>query len=386
MPLTFEFATAGRILFGDGIVSRLPALAREFGSRAMVVHGASRERAQPLLSALTEAGVTCCSFGIRGEPTTHIAGEGAEAARAARCEMVLGLGGGSVLDGAKAIAALATNPGTALDYMEVIGKGLPIACDPLPLIAIPTTAGTGSEVTRNTVLLSPEHRVKASIRHARLLPRLALVDPQLMYSAPPAVTAAAGMDALTQLIEPYLSTRANPVTDGLALEGIARVARSLKRAFRDGQDRQAREDMAVASLFGGLCLANAGLGVVHGISGPLGGMFPAPHGAICAQLLPRAMRINLRAMRAREPGSIALERVTQVARVLTGQASAAAEQACEWLDVMCRTLGIPPLAQYGVAAGDVSALTEKSMAATSTKTNPILLTPAEVGEIISASL
>ncbi len=386
MPLSFEFATAGRILFGEGTLSQVPALTRELGSRAMVVHGAGPERAQTLLSALTDAGVTCLTFGIRGEPTTHMAAEGAQAARAAGCEMVIGIGGGSVLDGAKAIAALVTNPGPALDYMEVIGKGLPVATDPLPLIAVPTTAGTGSEVTRNTVLLSPEHRVKASIRHPRLLPRLAVIDPHVMYSAPPAVTAAAGMDALTQLIEPYLSTRANPLTDALAREGIRRVARSLERAFRDGQDRPAREDMAAASLFGGLCLANAGLGVVHGISGPLGGMFPAPHGAVCAQLLPRAMQVNVRAMRAREPGSISLERAAEVARLLTGHASARAEDATAWLDAMCRRLSIPPLAHYGVTSGDLPSLTEKSMAASSTKSNPIALTPAEVSEIIAASI
>jgi alcohol dehydrogenase class IV len=284
------------------------------------------------------------------------------------------------------VAALATNPGPALDYMEVIGRGLPVRVPPLPCIAIPTTAGTGSEVTRNTVLLSPEHRVKVSIRHPLLLPRVAVIDPELTYSTPPDVTAAAGMDALTQLIEPFLSIQANPLTDGLAREGMRRVARSLERAYASGSDPEAREDMALASLFGGLCLANSGLGVVHGISGPLGGMFTAPHGALCAQILPHALRINVRAMRARSPLAPGLARVHEVAALLTGDATAPPEDGVRWLEELCRRLQIAPLSQYGVTSKDIPALVGKSLAASSTKANPIELTSAEVAEIIEASL
>ena len=386
MRLPFEFATAARIIFGAGTVNQVAQLALGLGRNALVVHGARADRAYTLQAALEEAGIACGLCAIPGEPTLQMADEGASLARQSGYDLVIGIGGGSVLDGAKAVAALATNPGPALDYMEVIGRGLPVRVPPLPLIAIPTTAGTGSEGTRNTVLLSPEHRVKVSIRHPLLLPRIAVIDPELTYSASPAITAAAGMDALTQLIEPFLSIRANPLTDGLAREGMRRVARSLERAYASGSDAVAREDMALASLFGGLCLANSGLGVVHGISGPLGGKFAAPHGALCARILPHALRINVRAMRARTPLAPGLARAQEVAALLTGEAAATPEDGVTWLEQMCRHLEIAPLSQYGVTSEDIPALVEKSLAATSTKSNPIELTPAEVTEIIDASL
>ena len=386
MTLSFEFATAARILFGAGTINQVAQLALGLGRNALVVHGTRAARAYALQAALDEAGIACGLCSIPGEPTIQMADKGASLARQSGCDLVIGIGGGSVLDGAKAVAALATNPGPALDYMEVIGRGLPVRVPPLPCIAIPTTAGTGSEVTRNTVLLSPEHRVKVSIRHPLLLPRVAVIDPELTYSTPPDVTAAAGMDALTQLIEPFLSIHANPLTDGLAREGMRRVARSLERAYASGSDPEAREDMALASLFGGLCLANSGLGVVHGISGPLGGMFTAPHGALCAQILPHALRINVRAMRARSPLAPGLARVHEVAALLTGDAAAPPEDGVRWLEELCRRLQIAPLSQYGVTSKDIPALVGKSLAASSTKANPIELTSAEVAEIIEASL
>ena len=208
--------------------------------------------------------------------------------------------------------------GELLDYVEIIGRGQALTKPSAPFIAIPTTAGTGSEVTRNAVLASPEHRVKVSLRSPLMLARVALVDPELTYDLPPALTASTGLDALTQLIEPFVCLRANPMTDGLCVEGMRRAARSLRVAFTDGQNKSAREDMAVASLFGGLALANAGLGAVHGFAGPIGGMFPAPHGAVCAALLPHVMTANIRALRQRAPGSEALRRYDKVARLLTG--------------------------------------------------------------------
>ena len=204
-----------------------------------------------------------------------------------------------------------------LDYLEIVGRGKALANRSAPFIAIPTTAGTGAEVTRNAVLASPEHQIKVSLRSPHLLPRLAVIDPELTYDLPPALTASTGLDALTQLIEPYVCLRANPMTDGDCVEGIHRVARSLREAVFNGQNKSAREDMAMASLFGGLALANAGLGAVHGFAGPIGGVFPAPHGAICAALLPQVMAANLRALRQREPDSLRCA-VTRVATLLTG--------------------------------------------------------------------
>jgi alcohol dehydrogenase class IV len=296
------------------------------------------------------------------------------------------MGGGSAIDAGKAIAALLANGGDVLDYLEVIGKAQPLSRPSVPFIAIPTTAGTGSEVTRNAVLASPDDGVKASLRSPFMLPRLAVVDPELTYALPPAITASTGLDALTQLIEPYVSVRANPMTDAVCLVGMRRAAEALPRAWRDGSDREARRDMALASLFGGMALANAGLGAVHGFAAPLGGMFPAPHGAVCAALLPHAMEINIRALRARAAEGESLARYTVVARMLTGNAEARAEDGAAWVSRLCRELEIPPLATYGVRPEDVAALVEKAAQASSMKGNPIALTPDELAEVLTRAL
>ena len=275
--MNFEFATATRIVFGSGKLAEAGSIARGLGQRALLVTGADPARAARLGELLDKAGVEFVTFAVAGEPSVALAVAGAELARTGRCELVIACGGGSVIDAGKAIAALATNLGDPLDFLEVVGRGQPLRAAPLPFIAIPTTAGTGAEVTRNAVLAVPEQRVKVSLRSPLMLPRVALVDPELTLGLPPALTASTGLDALTQLLEPFVSGRANPFTDALCRDGLRRCARSLRRAFHDGQDAAAREDMALASLFGGLALANAGLGAVHGFAGPIGGMFPAPH-------------------------------------------------------------------------------------------------------------
>ena len=247
----------------------------------------------------------------------------------------------------KAIAAIATNGGEPLEFLEVVGKGRALKVPPLPFIAVPTTAGTGSEVTRNAVLGSPEHGVKASLRSPLMLPRIALVDPELTYGLPPAVTASTGLDALTQLIEPYVSVRANPLVDAICVEGIRRVAGALRRAYHDGADVAARRDMALGSLFGGLALANAGLGVVHGFAAPLGGTWKAPHGALCAAILPHGMAANVDALRARAPQHPALGRYATIASLLTGRNDARAEDGIDWVRELCVELNIPAAARLG---------------------------------------
>jgi alcohol dehydrogenase class IV len=299
---------------------------------------------------------------------------------------VIGFGGGSALDASKAIAALATNPGEALDYLEVVGKAQPLINVPLPIIAIPTTAGTGSEVTRNAVLLSPEKRVKVSLRHALMLPRLAVIDPLLTYSVPAGLSASTGMDALTQLIEPYLSVAANPITDSFCLEGITRATRSLRQVFQDGSNAAAREDMAFASLLGGMALANARLGAVHGFAGPLGGMFPAQHGDICARLLPVVMGANLRALRERKPDSNTLQRFERIASILTGNPHASAEDGIDWLDETCHLFSISSLGAHGVRVQDIPEVVAQARSASSMKGNPIELTDKELAEILQESL
>jgi alcohol dehydrogenase class IV len=380
---SFEFATATRIIFGAGSVQQLSPLAAELGRRALVVVGRSPERTAPVLEQLAAQRVATMTFQVVEEPTIAIAQEGTRLAREAGCELVIGIGGGSVLDAGKAIAALLTNPGDPLDYLEIIGAGKPLTHSSAPYVAVPTTAGTGAEVTRNAVLGSPEHGVKVSLRSPTMLPRVALVDPELAYSLPPDVTASTGLDALTQLIEPYVSNRANPLTDLFCRDGIVRVARSLRRAFEDGSDRPAREDMALASLYGGLALANARLGAVHGFAGPIGGQLLAPHGAICARLLPIVMAANLHALTTRQPDHPALPRYTEVARLLTGDQQAPAEAGVAWVETLCKLFGIPPLATYGLTPAAFPELVQKAAAASSMQGNPIKLQPDELHEILA---
>ena len=379
----FEFATSARILFGPGVLREAGPLAASLGRRALLICGRDQSRAQPLVRILAESKVESVLFSIPGEPTTGLAQAAGALGRAERCDLVIGFGGGSALDAAKAAAALLTNQGDLFDYLEVVGHAQPLPFLAAPGLAIPTTAGTGAEVTRNAVLASPEHRVKVSLRHASLLPRVALVDPELTYGLPPALTASTGLDALTQLIEPFVCNRANPMTDGLCREGLTRAARSLRRVCEDGTDTAAREDMAVASLFGGLALANAGLGAVHGFAAPIGGMFPAPHGAVCAALLPRIMEANVRALRQRAPNSPTLERYAEVARILTGRANAAIAEGIEWVAQLTTGLRIPKLGAYGITPTLIDSVVEKAALASSMKANPIVLTTTELAEALT---
>jgi alcohol dehydrogenase class IV len=325
-------------------------------------------------------------FPVASEPSISLVRQGVEVFRGAGCDLVIAIGGGSAIDAGKAIAAAAANPGDLLDYLEVIGKGRPLDRAPWPFIAVPTTAGTGSEVTRNAVLGSPDHGVKVSLRSPLMLPQVAIVDPVLTLGLPSAITASTGLDALTQLIEPYVSSRANPFTDGLCLDGIRYASASLPRAYGDGSDRDARTGMAYASLLGGLALANAGLGVVHGFAAPIGGMFDAPHGAVCAALLPAGMRANIAALRERDPQNGALERYREIARILTKDPEAIPEDGAEWVGALTAKLAIPSLASYGIRDRDVPELAAKASRANSMKANPIVLTTAELTATIGNSL
>lgn len=383
----FEFATAARIVFGVGVAAQVGLIAAEHGRRALVVTGRDPTRAEPVLAAIRAAGLATTIFPVAGEPTTADAARGTAIARAAACDLVIAIGGGSPLDAGKAIAALLTNPGDPLDYLEVVGRGRPLTADPAPFLAVPTTAGTGSEVTKNAVLAATDQRVKVSLRSAKMLPRAAIVDPALTLSLPPHVTADCGLDALTQLIEPFVSIKANPLTDALCRDGIARAARALPRACADGRDLGARTDMALASLYGGLALANAALGAVHGFAGPIGGMFPgAPHGAVCARLLPEVVRINTRALRERAPEHPALARHLEVASLVTGDPAATIDDLVAWLRTLVTSLQVRPLAAHGLAVADLPAIVDNARRASSMKGNPLPLTDAELHEALAAAL
>lgn len=384
--MTFEFATATRIVFGAGAVAQIGANVKNFGRRALVVTGRNPQRAEKLLANLSATGISSATFAVAGEPEISTIENGVAFAKKENCEFVMGFGGGSVMDAGKAIAAMLTNAGELLDYLEIIGRGKALTKPSAPFIAIPTTAGTGAEVTRNAVLASPEHQVKVSLRSPFMLPRIAVVDPELTYNLPPALTASTGLDALTQLIEPYVCRRANPLTDGFCEQGIFRAARSLRECVFNGQNQSAREDMAVASLFGGLALANAGLGAVHGFAGPVGGGFPAPHGAVCAALLPHVMAANLRALRKREPQNQALPRYQKVAALLTGQPHATADAGVAWVQKIVADLPISKLGTFGIREEHVADLVAKAANASSMKANPIALTPDELAQTLRLAL
>jgi alcohol dehydrogenase class IV len=373
----FEFSTAGRILFGAGKFAELPAAVATLGRRVFLVTGKDPAR-------VNTSGLEHVSFRVPGEPTVDLIREGVSAFRGSGCDVVVAIGGGSALDAAKAIAAAATNPGDLIDYLEVIGKGLPLVNPPLPVIAVPTTAGTGSEVTRNAVLGSPRDAVKVSLRHPLMLPRIAIVDPELTLGLPHAISASTGLDALTQLIEPWVSGRANAFTDCFCPQGIAAAARALPRIAANQNDLEARSLMSWASLLGGMALANAGLGVVHGLAAPIGGSFPAPHGAVCAALLPYAVAANVRALRQRAPESEALRRYGEIAAILVEDRTASPEEAAAWLLRLIRQLGIPPLSKYGIAPAHWSGLAERAQRSSSMKANPIALSHEEIIQILQA--
>ena len=379
--IRFEFATAARIIFGRGTLQKVAASATQMGSRPLVVTGKNTKRATPLLDALKAIGMPAFTLGVPGEPTIEMTLEGVQLARKKACDVVIGLGGGSVIDAAKAIAALITNSGDIMDYLEVIGQGQPLTRASAPCIAIPTTAGTGAEVTRNSVLASTEHRVKVSLRSPTMLPDLAVIDPELTYSMPPSLTASTGLDALTQILEPFVSLKSNPLTDALCREGLKRVARSLHQAFENGSDATAREDMAIASLFGGLALANSKLGAVHGFAGTMGAMFSIPHGVICASLLPHVMEVNVKALQ-RKGLLTLLSRYDEVARLLTGKPDAEAPDGIDWIHDLCNILDVAPLLEFGITEVHFPEIIAGAKRASSMKGNPVELTDEELIEIL----
>jgi alcohol dehydrogenase class IV len=307
------------------------------------------------------------------------------AARVHGADAVLAVGGGSAIDLGKAVAVLLASGGDPLDHLEIVGRGRPITRPAAPYVAVPTTAGTGAEVTANAVLSSPGHGLKASLRSPLMLPRVALVDPLLTVACPPAVTASAGLDALTQCLEPFVSVRANPVTDALAAEGLRRAAAGLRRAYADGSDVAARTDMAACSLLGGMALANAKLGAVHGLAGVVGSAFAVPHGLACAALLAPVVEANVRRLRAEHPDGPALARYERAARLLTGRPDATVADGVDWLRETVRRLAVPGLGAYGLRQehfGDVAA---KAARASSTQGNPVVLGPDELRAVLAAA-
>lgn len=373
--MKFEFATAQQIIFGRGSIQRLASILPTGSQRCLLVMGRHFTGWQEQIPLPT--GLECLPYLISGEPNAETVEKGAQLARQKMVDVIIAIGGGSVLDAGKAIAMLAANAGTVLDYIEVVGKGQPISSPSLPLIAIPTTAGTGSEVTRNAVISLPEHQVKASLRAASMLPYAALVDPHLTDDLPPAITASTGMDALTQVIEPYLSSKANDFVDQLCLPAVRMGLKALPTAFHQPDHTEARDQMAYVSLMGGLALANAGLGAVHGFAAALGGMFPLAHGVICACLLPAVVEENYRALTARDPENVVIDKYKILA---DGQS------VTSWIESLYQLkseLRIPGLMNMGVSNSHFAEIVSKAARASSMKANPIQLNEEELTHILA---
>ncbi len=382
-PTPFSFTAPGQIIFGNGSINSLPEKAGNIGHNVCVICGKNRNRIQPIIDTL-QGHISYLQ--VDGEPTLKDIKNGIRQVRLKKCDLVIGIGGGSVIDTGKAIATLLTNPGDPLDYLEIIGLGKALVNPPLPFIAIPTTSGTGAEATANAVIGSLEHQVKVSLRSPMMIPDVVIVDPELTRSVPPEITAATGMDALTQVLEPYVSHLATPITDLLCKDGLARAAHSLEKAYDNGNDMQAREDMALCSLYGGLALANAKLGAVHGIAGPFGGMFSSPHGAVCAVLLPHVMQINILALQKQDPQNCILTRYREIAILLTGDTKADSMDGADTISKLIKKFNLPGLSHYGLTEVTIDELIDKSSKASSMKGNPVTLSRQELRTIITSAM
>jgi alcohol dehydrogenase class IV len=379
----FEFATAGRIMAGPGRAAELPGVLAGLGSRVLVCTGTNPARHADLLAGL---GLPTVAFAVSGEPTVELARAGIAVAREHGADVIAAVGGGSVIDLGKAVAMLLANGGDPLDYLEVVGSGQKVTRPAVPCVAVPTTAGTGAEVTANAVLAVPDHRLKASLRSPLMIPRVALVDPVLTVSCPPAVTAASGLDALTQCLEPFVSVRATPVTDGLAREGLRRAAAGLRAAYADGGDLAARTDMATCALLGGMALANAKLGAVHGLAGVIGGTADVPHGMACAALLAPVIDANVRRLQAAGPGSPVLDRYAEVARLLTRQPGASIRDGLAWIRETLALLGVPGLAAFGLGPDGADDIAAKAMTSSSMQGNPVSLSHGDLTAVLLEAL
>ena len=378
--MDFEFLPTPRIIFGPKQFHKIGALVKELGSRILIVASGgalnSPETRETFTVSTLRQEIKFDTYLISGEPTIEIIDLGVQKAKEFKADVVMGLGGGSAIDASKAIAGLFTNGGSARDYMEVIGKGSVIRQPSLPIIAVPTTAGTGSEVTKNAVILAEKEKFKASIRSPLLIPTIAIIDPRLMCSVPPSVTATCGMDALTQLIEAYTSNKSQPLTDSWALLGVKKAFNSLPRCFADGQSLEARNNMALASLLSGFCLANAGLGAVHGFASPMGGL-KIPHGVICAALLKPTIEANINELKKVDPNSITLRKYATLGEIVSEKSYHSIDEAqkalVDYLEKMTRELKIPALSKFGVNVSDIDIIAQKAMKSSSMRYNPIKL-------------
>jgi len=378
-----EFYTPGKIIFGPGGLSQVGTEAKRLGNKVLVVLGRSAMRKSGILDLLThllkENQIEYTIYeNIPSDPTVETVDKGTSLARKENCNLVIALGGGSVLDTGKAISAMVTNEGSVADYQEIKGKGKKFQHKTIPFIAIPTTSGSGSEATINAVITNTELGLKKSIRNPWLLPEVALVDPKLTLSLPPHITAICGGDALTQCIEAYLGKKSQVITDALALHAIELIGRSLVRAVKEGNNLEARKDMAMAALLSGLCLSNSGLGAAHALSHPLGVHYKIPHGLSCALLLPYVMEFNL---------PVATKKIAKIAQALGENISSlseteAAQRAVEKIKEIFSQAEIKEnLSEWGIKEKDFSQII-KGAKGGSLNNNPRKTSEADLIELL----
>ena len=381
----FDLHLPPRVIFELGSRSQIINIIESFGKRALLIHSKSHPLISGIIQEINDSNIELVPLAVTGEPSTESISEILSRTTGKKFDCIVGIGGGSVIDSAKAVSTLLANPGTITDYLEIVGKNLPINNSPIPCIAVPTTAGTGSEVTKNAVLSVGEKKIKVSLRSTRMIPRVAIIDPELTYSMPAEVTASTGMDAIIQLIEPFISNKANSFTDGICREGLKAASGSIRKVFYNPSDSDGRAGMSYASLCGGIALANSGLGAVHGIAGVIGGMYSKPHGQICAALLNGTLEINIKAIARRQGENPCRQKFRELAVILTGRADADESDVTLWSKEICHDLEIPSLSALGISRCEFDVICEKAAISSSMKGNPILLTPEELNEILEIS-
>lgn len=385
MVNNFEYFSPTRVIFGKNSFNRLPGLISGFSSHVLVVTGKKDTLFNTFISGNADFDINPVRFSIHEEPTVSDIEAGIETARKFNCKVVAGIGGGSVIDAAKAIAAIAPNNRKLTDYLEIAGLGIKPENNSLPCIAVPTTAGTGSEVTRNAVIKSPEHKIKVSLRNDSMYPVVAVIDPELTLSMSPQLTASTGMDALTHLFEVFTACHTNSFTDTLCAKGLEKIALWLETAYHNGANMNARENMSLASMLGGMALANGKLGAVHGFASPIGGMYNIPHGVVCATLLPHVTKHNIRKLEKLKHVNL-LNRYSIAAQILTGNADADYSDLVRWFNKLTAEFKIQGLKEYNISSRDFDEIVSRAASASSMKGNPVVLGTTELMNILTEAV
>jgi alcohol dehydrogenase class IV len=385
----FQFSRLPKIIFKKGSFSDLPSVSMQFGNSAIIVTGRKSfiksEAAEKLFWDLASKNISYTTISIPTEPTPEMIDEAVKELRQEGFSLVIGIGGGSVLDAGKAISAMIPVKDPVIDYLEGVGTRQHPGTK-LPFIAVPTTSGTGSEATKNAVISrTGQNGFKRSLRHDNFVPDVAIIDPLLTVSCTKEITAAGGMDCFTQLVEAYLSDKANPYTDALAIEGLKAVRNSLPECYNNGENTEARGDMSFAALTSGICLANAGLGVVHGFASSVGGLYDIPHGLICGTLMAKANQVNIKALRKNNNNLLPLKKYAQLGMLfLQGNGKSDdyyIDGFSDYIETLSEKLN---LTRLNLSGSSIESNIESICSVTELKNNPVILSKDELIEILTS--